>query len=170
MTICKRLVEMMGGSISVDSVLEKGSNFVVVIPDVSISHKAPRTVEQNPAHETKRSKEASALVADDESNRELSNHPQTADLSELLKAIDSDFMGRWKELEKLMSMKTVRKFAGELEALGSKYTVTRVSDYGRALLLYADSYDVENVAIMIKKFPHMINELKLLEENNRDIQ
>ena len=92
-----------------------------------------------------------------------------SNFSEVIEMIDSDFMRRWKDLQKMTPMKTVRKFGKELEALGTKYTITPLSNYGRDLLFYANDFDVENMKMMIREFPEIVKELKSFEEKNREL-
>ncbi len=297
LTICKRLVEMMDGTISVKSVLGEGSIFAISIRNVTISHEALPAAEEKPGHKTVKFEKATVLVVDDvESNRELLSEvlskvnldvltavngmealaaadthqpdiilmdiwmpvmdgieatgqlkinlrtktipviaisafptpdqellvlekgfdgfiskpfrisrlfselskylqvaketgnanraanactpvvsdyrsPQMAsNLSKVVDIIDSDFMGQWKSFQKMMPMKVVRKFGKGLEALGLKYTIALLSNYGRDLLLYANNFDVENMKTMIEDFPEVVKELRSLEEINHDFR
>ncbi len=74
LTICKRLVDAMGGSILLKSRPGEGSRFTVYLPAVSISRPVARPVQvpNDPAPELVQSKSAKVLVVDDVyQNREL---------------------------------------------------------------------------------------------------
>ncbi|WP_246803916.1 ATP-binding protein [Desulfosarcina cetonica] len=289
LSICRRLAEMMGGTVSVRSVAGKGSTFSVGIRNIAISHKAIPAVEERSGDETIRFESAKVLVVDDVASNsqliseilsrvnlefltagngsealkiaeayqpdvilmdlwmpvmdgieatgrlkvnartktipviavsasifpdhsaslvekgfdgflskpfktdqlfsELSKYlkiakednpassatkvaldfsaPQMAlNLRELIEIIDSDLMRQWEDLQKMIPMKTVRKFGKELETLGLKYTVPFLSDCGRNLLLHTDNFDVQNMKIKIDEFPNIVDELKSLKEVN----
>ncbi|MCP3944211.1 MAG: PAS domain S-box protein [Desulfobacteraceae bacterium] len=72
LTICKRLIEMMNGHISVESTQGKGSIFKIVIHDVKVSSKEIPVIEQIYHLENIQFQKEKILVVDDvESNRNL---------------------------------------------------------------------------------------------------
>ncbi len=82
-------------------------------------------------------------------------------LSELIDVIDSDLMCQWQDFQEVMPMKTVREFAKKVEALGQKHNAASLTHYGIDLLGYTNNFDVENMTIMIRRFPDVVNEFKL---------
>ncbi|MCG8551191.1 MAG: hypothetical protein MI799_12385, partial [Desulfobacterales bacterium] len=91
-------------------------------------------------------------------------------LSELINAIDSDLMCRWQELQEVMPMKTVREFAKKIEALGKKHKAASLTQYGIDLFGYTNNFDVENMKIMVRRFPDVVNEFKLLGRSIHEIR
>lgn len=72
LTISKRLSEMLGGRITVESTEGEGSMFTVFLPDVSIASVMPATFPEGREFENVQFKESNILVVDDiEINRNL---------------------------------------------------------------------------------------------------
>ncbi len=72
LAICKKLVNIMNGSISVESELGKGSKFNVILKDVAISSIESETKELKKAYENIKFEKATVMVVDDiKDNRKL---------------------------------------------------------------------------------------------------
>ena len=75
LTICKRLIEMMGGTISVRSELNNGSCFTIMLPNIEICHESKQTTVKNVSYfinQQLRFEPATLLLVDDiEENRLL---------------------------------------------------------------------------------------------------
>jgi len=72
LTITKRLVEMMNGEISVESIIGKGSIFKIKIKEVSVATVGPDNEDRKPEYENIKFNRQKVLVADDvQSNRLL---------------------------------------------------------------------------------------------------
>jgi signal transduction histidine kinase/DNA-binding response OmpR family regulator len=73
LTICKRLVEMMGGTISVSSQIQQGSCFTVTLPGIHVCQAISRTSQKNEvAVKDVHFQKANILIVDDiEANRLL---------------------------------------------------------------------------------------------------
>lgn len=85
LTICKRLIEMMNGSITVESAVGKGSTFIVFIQEVEVSSQEIPIIEKIYDIENMKFEKAKILVVDDvESNRNL--------LSEMLPKVNLDVL------------------------------------------------------------------------------
>jgi CheY-like chemotaxis protein len=72
LSISKKLLEMMNGSISVESAVNKGSRFIIHLPEIAIASIAPRSEgEADPAEEHAFSPSTVLVVDDIPSNRDM---------------------------------------------------------------------------------------------------
>jgi two-component system sensor histidine kinase EvgS len=85
LTICKRLMEMMGGEISVDSSLGKGSCFKVELPNLQVCYPSGviENEKQDSAIETVNFQPASVLIVDDSAINRLVLRAYLEDYPEL---------------------------------------------------------------------------------------
>lgn len=89
-----------------------------------------------------------------------------ADLSEIIKILESDMSATWREFQTRQPINAVREFSKQLKEFGLKYGIRVLSDYGDQLLLYANTFDVKKMKETIDVFPKLIEKLKVIKGDN----
>ncbi|NLL68437.1 MAG: hypothetical protein GX236_12235 [Clostridiaceae bacterium] len=144
LSITKRLVEMMGGIITLESKLGEGSLFSVRIPDIVIGS------------------ETEAEVADLISKSQTDNHDKEGSdkapyLNEILiKKLDLLYKGIWKECNKSHRRADVKEFARQLWELGEIFNVKEINKYSKHLYDAAVSFNTERIKELLGEFPQML--------------
>ncbi|MBU1172722.1 MAG: hypothetical protein KKD44_24450 [Proteobacteria bacterium] len=162
LTISRRLVEMMNGRIWVDSLVDRGSTFHILIRDVKISLDEPFIRHTEIHHQGIRFGKRKVLVVDDiESHRDLPSHVK-ASLPGMIEHLESCFLERWETFKVRQPMDEVKLFGEEIKALGIEYNLNILSDYGDDLATHVDNFDVKNMQLAIEDFPKIILKLKAM--------
>ena len=63
-------------------------------------------------------------------------------------------------------MGEVESFGRRIEAMGRKYQLTFLADYGADLVNHVNNFDVVNMQLLIDEFPAIVIKLKSLEGEN----
>ncbi len=170
LNISERLAEALGGNVTVESVLGKGSTFTLSIP-VTRSESVPEAAgDEEEEANSSRISPAKMLVADDVPlNRGLirdlhagSHHPlievegglqDPAGLAEALAAL---LASPWPELVKLVPAQATISFAERISVLASHHGSVSLREYAARLGEAAATFDLETAGRHLNAFPDIV--------------
>ena len=81
-------------------------------------------------------------------------------LPDLIKQFENDFIPRWKLIIQNHFIHDIIDFAKEIINMGIEYKLQLIERYGNELILYSESFDIENLDKTILEFPNIIEKLK----------
>ncbi|MCU7495699.1 MAG: hypothetical protein HF314_17565 [Ignavibacteria bacterium] len=142
LTITKRLIEMMQGSISVESRLGQGSTFRFNLPDVEIiSGSEDHAIELSEEESIKSLPEPAKV---DENAREL---------------LSNGLLNQWQSVKEGMLIDEITAFAAEVKKLGESCSSEVLVNFGVELSESADSFKVEEINKLLEDFPKLVEQL-----------
>ncbi|MBF0288955.1 MAG: PAS domain S-box protein [SAR324 cluster bacterium] len=150
LTITKRLVEMMGGHISVKSEVGVGSRFNVTLKGIAISalsHGAG--VGYNESRPSLAGQAEEVLVDLDVD--------VLAKLPELLNILEEE-ANHWKRLGQHSIIQDIQTFAVHMQELGEKYHVPTLNQWGQRL--YSQVFNIETFPKILEQFPNQVNQIR----------
>jgi PAS domain S-box-containing protein len=166
LSICKRLINLMGGSIFVTSAVEKGTRFEIYLPDIEISTKKTNEKKTNKkiksAMDKTRFSEKKIHVPDDHEpiQQLLEKIMEKNNLDPEFKAGVMDIiMPLLPELQEGMKINDIQKLATIIMEMGSKFQILEFESFGRELFHYTESFDVENISLSLKKLSTSLERL-----------
>lgn len=154
LSISKRLIEAMGGRISVSSIVGEGSVFTVEIPAVEILRLNGPESEASENSASESMTEAQKL-SDLEMNLQPLENPE-----ELLQELKSVFIPRWQELRHTMFLDDLQGFAGDLKKLAENRQAEGLLLFARQLEDAAVQFNIGELDILMDRFPRLIDSLE----------
>ena len=141
LAISRKLVEMMGGKLTVESEQNKGSTFTVILPRVEA------TVEQ--AEEEGEPKESDRLLAQTMSLRER---------SWLREKLAQDFGNEWQDVRESGDPEQMKDFALRVMEWGKRYRSSSAIRYGEKLLADVEAFNLDAVNSALEAFPNLLGQ------------
>ncbi|MGB2109740.1 MAG: ATP-binding protein, partial [Marinobacter vinifirmus] len=141
LAISRKLVEMMGGELTVESESDVGSTFSVVLPRVEA------TVEQ--VEDDGTPKESERLLA------------QTMSMQErgwLREKLAEDFGNEWQDVRESGDPEQMKDFALRVVEWGQRYRSPSVTRYGEKLLSDVEAFNLDAVNTALEAFPHLLGQ------------
>jgi Histidine kinase-, DNA gyrase B-, and HSP90-like ATPase len=200
LTISRRLVEMMRGTLSVQSQLGIGSMFTLRLPEVRWVHTEentegwskgasdasgasdiPEKGEQRAANASDQDSQSSSdgVAARDErdersgstaafsvtSNAEIMERLRREivefedwQLREIAGMLGGEAMERWQEISSgAIQTQRIIRFGEYIQALGERYRVQTLMNYGATVATQVQNFDVRNVYRLLRQFPDIVN-------------
>ena len=90
------------------------------------------------------------------------------DLAALINILDTSLHATWKTFAVTQPIGGIRDFGRNLVQLGTDHNSSIIKDYGRELIIAADSYNIEAMLKLIGKYPGIIENLKDSSKNKNN--
>lgn len=91
---------------------------------------------------------------------EVTDSETLARLPNLLEILE-DQVNVWEEISEILTINDIEDFADKMKLLGTKYNYKSLASWGDRLLLQATMFDVESLSETLKKFPDIIDNIKI---------
>ncbi|MBY5962881.1 transporter substrate-binding domain-containing protein [Marinobacter hydrocarbonoclasticus] len=141
LAISRKLVEMMGGRLTVKSEANVGSTFKVVLPRVEA------TVEQ-----------ADDDGAPEESERLLAQTMSMHERGWLREKLAEDFGNEWQEVRESGDPEQMKDFAVRIIEWGQRHRSSSVTRYGEKLLADVEAFNLDAVNTALDAFPRLLGQ------------
>jgi len=82
------------------------------------------------------------------------------DMAGLIQKLETDFFEIWKTFQVRQPLKEIREFGEKLSSLGKEHNSLLLSDYGKELVMAADTFNIEAILKLIGKYKVIIEILK----------
>jgi signal transduction histidine kinase/CheY-like chemotaxis protein len=102
----------------------------------------------------------------EQSEPEINFTKEISDLPGLIHSLDTQFKDVWMTFGIRQPIDEVMDFGNQLVKLGEKHSAVMITEYGKDLISAADSFNIEAILNLIKKYPGIIELLKGVKNNN----
>jgi signal transduction histidine kinase len=158
LTITKRLVQMMGGIISLESEEGKGSTFRVTLGRVQVitSGSPLPAFQDGQGVFTLKSPPSSGLsMHHTTGDQDVQGIPLKDSHPLLIQSLQGPVMEMWQQVKERMFVDDIREFASELRSLGNLYAEPFLVDYGTTLAESAAAFKADKISKMLDEFPFL---------------
>ncbi len=164
LTISKRLIEKMNGTLTVESILRKGSVFRIQLKQVEIlalddwSDRGTR-FDSTPQLNHLRSFVGQAAVPVTLPPLDLTPEAVSC-LPVLVPILEKELLPQWKHLQTVQPVNQVRVFAHSIQSLGNQHNIPPLIQYGTCLLEYLENFEFADMRVLLHKFPELLQGLR----------
>lgn len=151
LTITKKLVDIMAGTISVESKVSIGSTFTLRLPNVRVIKKYTPDISVLTHSEELTEITKTEFKADD------GQFPEITIPEKFLPVFHSEVIPRWRKIAELNDINDIREFSIYLINLASQYNFSSLSDYAVKLNFFIANFDLENVFSYFSSFLKIFN-------------
>ena len=155
LSITKNLVEMMGGQISIDSEIRKGSTFTILLKQIKTGPKVSM------------GNASVAIVHDDafthiESPVIKISKEMVSKIPMIIESLETSLMKEWESITRNQHLPDIERFAKSIKMLGETCQFSYLIDYADALLLHIDNFDIERIQEALEGYHDLIKQVKEL--------
>lgn len=142
LSICKKMVTLMGGEISMNSVINQGTEFTVKLKRVLITQSETSETVNNQAHGKEIPNEkAASFQAQDNKEEMLLELQKIGKDPVIMKKIKTDFLPVCQKLKNQMVMSKIIDFGTTLKEIGEERKIKLLHEYGNKLIKLANTYN-----------------------------
>ena len=159
LAITKRLVELMGGEIFLESSEESGSTFTVILRDLEFT---PQVIYSPKLQQLNRSALRRKQSSQRRKGRRILTQDERAGLSQLQQQLENDLMREWESVQKTFMLNKIEKFAEQLDQIAKEKQFPVLGGWARKLITQVSDLDLEELPNTLAQYPEMIDELREL--------
>ncbi len=157
LSIVQKIIQLMNGTIVLESTPGKGSKFSISIPGIAYSSNkdiANNTPAENITEPTSNQ--------DIRLNQKLNDKVFTKEEKDiLLQSFDDNLIPIWKQLSEMLSLTNLNIFAKEIDQVINKVSWPQLESYNKSLKTNVKSFDFEQLPLQIKDFKKYIDYLHM---------
>ncbi len=155
LTLVQRLIELMAGSLHVESEIGQGSLFRISLPHVPVSRDAQYLPADSHADLEPQLEQPMIPSFTDNISAEAEKR-----VPEAVRDLEEHALPQWRTIHRLLIIGNVADFGRHLQQVAETFSLPGVSAYGQQLCEHAGQYNVAALETLLDAFPALLEELK----------